>query len=84
MEHAMVPAPRLSRRTVDNLLTGLGLVVYLLFALFPVFWMAITAFKRNSDLYNLDNIPLWFNEPPTFEHVRYLFAETLFLSLIHI
>jgi|DewCreStandDraft_1066081.scaffolds.fasta_scaffold02745_5 multiple sugar transport system permease protein len=78
MEHAMVPAPRLSRRTVENLLTGLGLVVYLLFALFPVFWMAITAFKRNSDLYNLDNIPLWFNEPPTFEHVRYLFAETLF------
>lgn len=78
MERAMVPSPRLSRRTVENLLTGLGLVVYLLFALFPVFWMAITAFKRNSDLYNLDNIPLWFNEPPTFEHVRYLFAETLF------
>jgi len=78
MERAMAPSPRLSRRTVENLLTGLGLVVYLLFALFPVFWMAITAFKRNSDLYNLDNIPLWFNEPPTFEHVRYLFAETLF------
>jgi trehalose/maltose transport system permease protein len=27
--------------------------------------MAITAFKQNSDLYNIANIPFWFNEPPT-------------------
>ena len=31
--------------------------------------MVITAFKPNSDLYNITNIPFWFNEPPTLEHV---------------
>ena len=40
--------------------------------------MLITAFKPNSDLYNVTNIPFWFNEWPTLEHVKYLFEETLF------
>jgi multiple sugar transport system permease protein len=40
--------------------------------------MLITAFKPNSDLYNVTNVPFWFNEWPTLEHVKYLFEETLF------
>ena len=41
--------------------------------------MLITAFKTNGDLYNLAvNIPFWFNEPPTLEHIKYLFEQTLF------
>lgn len=31
-----------------------------------------------SDLYDVKNIPFWFNEPPTLEHIKYLFEETLF------
>jgi multiple sugar transport system permease protein len=45
---------------------------------FPFYWMVITSFKSNSDLYNLTNVPFWFNEPPTLEHFRYLFEQTLF------
>ena len=45
---------------------------------FPFYWMAITSFKRNSDLYDLKNNPLLFNERPTLEHWRFLFAETLY------
>jgi len=45
---------------------------------FPFFWMLITAFKRQSDLYNLKHNPFLFYEPPTLEHVRRLFSETLF------
>ncbi len=45
---------------------------------FPFYWMALTSFKRTSDLYNLENNPLLFNEPPTLEHWRFLFAETLY------
>ncbi|OKO87734.1 sugar ABC transporter permease [Bradyrhizobium sp. NAS80.1] len=45
---------------------------------FPFYWMAITSFKSNSDLYNLTNVPFWFNEPPTLEHFQYLFEQTLF------
>ncbi len=46
---------------------------------FPFLWMLITAFKRTSDLYNLENSPFLFHEPPTLEHVRLLLQETLFL-----
>jgi multiple sugar transport system permease protein len=47
-------------------------------AAFPFYWMLITAFKTNADLYDVANIPFWFNAPPTLEHFRYLFAQTLF------
>ncbi len=45
---------------------------------FPFYWMVVTAFKRTSDLYDLKNNPFLFNERPTLEHWRLLFAETLF------
>jgi multiple sugar transport system permease protein len=41
--------------------------------------MFITAFKTTHDLIMRENNPFWFNEwPPTLEHLRVLFAETLF------
>jgi len=46
---------------------------------FPFYWMAITAFKRTADLYNLGNNPFIFNERPTLEHLRLLFGQTLFV-----
>jgi len=45
---------------------------------FPFYWMVITSLKSNSDLYNVTNIPFWFNEAPTLEHFKYLFEQTLF------
>jgi multiple sugar transport system permease protein len=45
---------------------------------FPFYWMLITSLKSNSDLYNVTNIPFWFNEAPTLEHFKYLFEQTLF------
>src|SRR6478609_1476881 len=56
----------------------LGVAFFVILAAFPFYWMVITAFKQNSDLYDVSNIPFWFNEPPTLEHVKYLFQETLF------
>jgi len=55
-----------------------AVVLLVLFAAFPFYWMLITAFKTNADLYNVTNIPFWFNDPPTLEHFSYLFHETLF------
>ncbi len=40
--------------------------------------MLITTFKRTSDLYDLKNNPFLFHQPPTLEHLRLLFQETLF------
>src|SRR5262247_4671017 len=57
-----------------------ALVTLVLFAAFPFYWMLITTFKTDGGLYNLKSIPYWFNAPPTLEHIRYLFQETLFLQ----
>lgn len=46
------------------------------FLAFPFAWMLITAFKQQSDLYNLKHNPFLFYELPTMEHVNRLFAET--------
>jgi len=51
---------------------------FVILAAFPFYWMTITALKTNADLYNLSNIPFWFNAAPTLEHIKYLFQETLF------
>jgi multiple sugar transport system permease protein len=58
----------------------LGAVVtfFTLFAAFPFYWMLITSFKRTGDLYNLQNNPFIFNDPPTWEHLHLLFFGTLF------
>src|SRR5262249_17030699 len=55
-----------------------GVAFFVILAAFPFYWMLITAFKANSDLYDVTNIPFWFNDPRTLEHVIYLFKETLF------
>jgi multiple sugar transport system permease protein len=52
--------------------------IYVIITAFPFYWMFITAFKTNNDLYTLANNPLWFNELPTFGHIIYLFENTRF------
>ena len=53
---------------------------FLILAAFPFYWMVITSFKTNADLYNVSHIPFWFNDPPTLDHFRYLFEKTLFTT----
>ena len=57
----------------------LPLSPYLFIVLFPFYWMIITTFKRDNDLYSLTGIPFWFKEPPTLAHVQLLLRDTLFL-----
>src|ERR1044071_6474775 len=59
-----------------------AVVVLVMFAAFPFYWMLITTFKTDGDLYDLKSNPYWFNAAPTFEHLKYLFEETLFLQWI--
>jgi multiple sugar transport system permease protein len=44
----------------------------------PFVWSAITATKLNADLYDVDNNPFAYNEPPTLDHVSFLFSDTAF------
>ena len=56
-----------------------GIVLaFTIFTAFPFYWMIITTFKRTSDLINRDANPFIFNEPPTLEHLRVLFYDTLY------
>jgi multiple sugar transport system permease protein len=52
------------------------------FSAFPFYWMLITAFKRDHDLFNPGSNPFLFNEPATLEHVRLLFGQTLFMKYV--
>ena len=52
------------------------------FSAFPFYWMLITAFKRDHDLFNPANNPFLLNEPPTLEHLRLLFGQTLFVKYV--
>ena len=59
--------------------THFGIIAaFVLFAAFPFYWMLITTFKRTSDLMNRGNNPFVYNEPPTLEHLKVLFLETLY------
>jgi multiple sugar transport system permease protein len=51
-------------------------------AVLPFLWGAITAFKQNQDLYQVNNNPFVFNRPPTLQHVRYLFESTQFPTFV--
>ncbi|MDQ5874494.1 MAG: hypothetical protein M3526_03820 [Actinomycetota bacterium] len=49
-----------------------GLTPFVVIAVFPVLWMAITAFKEDADLYRTDHVPFCFYLPPTLKHFRLL------------
>jgi multiple sugar transport system permease protein len=56
----------------------LPLGFFLIFALFPFYWMAITSLKPNQELYNPQLMPLIVRHP-TLKHYVDLLAETDFL-----
>jgi multiple sugar transport system permease protein len=68
----------INRTQQGTLLRAFLMGIYVIVTVFPFYWMFITAFKTNNDLYKLANNPLWFNELPTLGHIDYLFRNTLF------
>ena len=58
-----------------------GLTFYAVLAGLPIYWMVITTFKPDRDLYNLQNFPLWFNQNGvTLDHLALLFNKTRFTT----
>ncbi len=66
------------QKVIGRVALYLSIAGFTFFAAFPFAWMAITAFKRINDLYNIHNNPFLFNQPPTLENMQLLFRETLF------
>jgi len=74
----VVAAPR-SHRSKElrrHTLIYLGLTPFLVLAVFPILWMAITAIKQDADLYLVDAVPFWFRQAPTWKNFDFLFHNT--------
>ena len=70
----------LNRSQRGTLMRGFALALYTIVTVFPFYWMVITVFKQNGDLYSETNNPLWFNAPPTLDNVFYLLEQTRFVT----
>jgi len=67
-----------SERFTNRLLNiYLPLVFYVVFLLFPFYWMSIVSFKPTNDLFELKFNPFWIQQF-TWENYTYLFRETDF------
>ena len=59
-----------------------ALTFFILFSASPFYIMLVTMFKRTHDLFNPNNNPFFFTEPPTLDHVKLLFTQTLFTTFL--
>ena len=59
------------------------MALFLVFLLFPFYWMVITSIRPDGELYrpwnSVNYNPFW-TWKPTWDHVRYLLEETLFAT----
>jgi multiple sugar transport system permease protein len=63
-----------------KVLLHVGLVPFLLFALFPFYHMTLTSLKTDRELYDIAAVPLLIREGPTLQHYAFLLWETAFLT----
>ena len=67
-----------SRTWRANAFTLGNLLPFIFFALFPFYFMLVTSFKSNAELYNLTSIPFLVHAPIV-DHYTFLFAKTDFV-----
>lgn len=67
---------------LKRILLYLVVAAFCFFSASPFFWMIITAFKEDRDLYRVANNPFIFNLPPTLDHLRLLLTQTHFPTFL--
>src|SRR5712675_2055571 len=72
-------AKRMAPRIRAKIIQILVLATFTILLAFPFYWMLITSFKQNVDLYTMENNPFIFNAKPTLDHLKFLFTETRFV-----
>src|ERR671935_816407 len=58
----------------------LPLVPFILFSLFPFYFMVVTSFKTDGELYDLKAVPFLIQRGATLEHYQFLLRDTPFLT----
>ena len=71
-----------ARRAAAAVVHRATILAFIVFAVFPFYWMVVTTFKQNADLYvgatNVKHNQFIFNRAPTLDHLRTLFVQTLY------
>ena len=68
------------RRKWALILAYVFLVIFIIFFLFPPFYMIVTSLKTNAEISSLKGIPFIINQGATLYHYKKLLTETLFLT----
>jgi multiple sugar transport system permease protein len=64
----------------SNAFAYANLAPYVFFVLFPFYFMVVTSFKSNAELYNLKSIPFWIQSGAIMDHYALLFQKTDFVT----
>ena len=70
------------RPLAKKILLHLGLLPFLLFAVFPFYHMTLTSLKTDRELYDRHAVPLLIRQGPTLDHYQKLLWDTAFLTWI--
>ncbi|MCU0498212.1 MAG: carbohydrate ABC transporter permease [Anaerolineae bacterium] len=71
------------RKAGQTGLTYFLITLFILFTAFPFYWMLITTFKNDNELYrNREANPLVFNQAPTLDNLRLLFNNTNYQTFV--
>jgi len=76
----MSSAARWTRRIRPLFTLYVPVMPFVLFALFPLYFMVVTSFKKNAELYDVNAVPFLIGRGVTFGHYELLSKETLFWS----
>jgi multiple sugar transport system permease protein len=68
------------RPLLGKILLHLGLLPFLIFAVFPFYHMALTSLKTDRELYDRAAVPLLIRQGPTLDHYQKLLWDTAFLT----
>src|ERR671925_1350737 len=70
-----------TRKVLNQLFTlHIPLVPFILFSLFPFYFMLVTSFKSDGELYDLKAVPFLIQRGATLEHYQMLLRDTPFLT----
>jgi multiple sugar transport system permease protein len=76
----MSSGPSVARRIRPLFTLYLPVTPFVFFALFPLYFMAVTSLKKNAELYDVNAVPFLIRKGVTFGHYQLLSSDTLFWS----
>ena len=68
------------RKRMKITLSYIALIPFLIFFLFPLYWMLITSFKTDTEITSLKGFPFIFHAKPTLDHYKMILFETRFIT----